>query len=68
MLNNLGPGTTLSAVKILLCFDLLFSYPLVLAAGRDIVEKSLGVDEDGGCWEVGDSKAADSRQVCVCVS
>jgi len=40
-LNNLGPGAILSAVKILLCIDLLFSYPLVIAASRDIIETGL---------------------------
>merc|ERR1719238_1605509 len=39
ILNNLGPGELLSAVKLLLCVDLLCSYPLVLVSGRDIVEK-----------------------------
>eukprot|EP00802_Teleaulax_amphioxeia_P014039 Tamp_14097.p1 GENE.Tamp_14097~~Tamp_14097.p1 ORF type:complete len:510 (+),score=68.49 Tamp_14097:164-1531(+) len=41
VLNNLGPGAILSAVKILLCIDLLFSYPLVIAASRDIIETAV---------------------------
>jgi hypothetical protein len=41
VLNNLGPGQVLSAVKVLLCLDLFASYPLVLAAATDIVERAL---------------------------
>lgn len=57
VLNNLGPGGVLSAVKVLLCLDLLASYPLVLAAATDVVEKALqanpargqaGHDDDAG--------------------
>ncbi len=41
VLNNLGPGEVLSAVKVLLCLDLFASFPLVLAAATDIVERAL---------------------------
>mmetsp|Transcript_9709 Transcript_9709/g.23389 ORF Transcript_9709/g.23389 Transcript_9709/m.23389 type:complete len:163 (+) Transcript_9709:850-1338(+) len=42
VLNDLEEGSFyLVATKILLCADLLCSYPLVFAAGREIVEHSL---------------------------
>ena len=42
VLNDVGQGTLyLVATKLLLCADLLCSYPLVFAAGREIVERSL---------------------------
>ena len=45
VLNDLGQGTLyLVATKLLLCADLLCSYPLVFAAGREILERSLFED------------------------
>ena len=62
VLNNLGPGSVLSAVKVLLCLDLFASYPLVLAAATDIVEKALqakatpAIEEDVEKEEGGDGQ------------
>jgi len=41
VLANLGNGTYLSALKILLCVDLLFTFPIVFSSGRQIMENSL---------------------------
>ena len=38
ILNNLPPGTLLDAIKLLVCGDLLFTMPLVLAVSRELVE------------------------------
>ncbi|EKX54467.1 hypothetical protein GUITHDRAFT_99946 [Guillardia theta CCMP2712] len=48
VLNNLGPGNVLTAVKLLLCADLLLTYPLVFAAGREILENAFLNDEEEG--------------------
>lgn len=41
VIDNLGHGIVLQIVKVLLCVDLLFTVPMVLAFGREIIEKSL---------------------------
>ena len=41
VLNNLGPGALLSAVKILVCLDLILTYPLVLASATNIIDTAL---------------------------
>merc|ERR1712157_272591 len=46
VLSNLGNGTYLSALKILLCIDLLFTFPIVFSSGRQILENVL-LDESG---------------------
>eukprot|EP00911_Craspedida_sp_UC1_P000817 UC1_evm1s627 len=38
---NLDDGTILQIVRVLLCVDLLFTVPMVLAFGREILENSL---------------------------
>jgi hypothetical protein len=38
VLENRSRGAFLTAVRVLLCMDLLFTMPMVLAAGREIVE------------------------------
>lgn len=51
VLQNLDNGPYLSALKILLCIDLLFTFPVVFSSGRQILENSiLGevVEENGG--------------------
>mmetsp|Transcript_3618 Transcript_3618/g.8010 ORF Transcript_3618/g.8010 Transcript_3618/m.8010 type:complete len:540 (-) Transcript_3618:132-1751(-) len=46
VLQNLDNGPYLSALKILLCVDLLFTFPVVFSSGRQILENALlTVDE-----------------------
>jgi amino acid permease len=50
VLSNLGNGSYLSALKLLLCVDLLFTFPIVFSSGRQIAENALisRNDNDGG--------------------
>ena len=41
ILRNLGNGSYLSALKLLLCVDLLFTFPVVFSSGRQILENAL---------------------------
>lgn len=41
VLGNLDNGPCLSAVKLLLCVDLLFTFPIVFCSGRQILEDAL---------------------------
>jgi len=41
VLQNLDNGPYLSALKILLCVDLLFTFPVVFSSGRQILENSV---------------------------
>ena len=41
VLGNLDNGPYLSALKILLCVDLLFTFPIILSSGRQILENAL---------------------------
>ena len=41
ILRNLGNGPYLSALKLLLCVDLLFTFPVVFSSGRQILEDAL---------------------------
>ncbi|KAL3822911.1 hypothetical protein ACHAXA_010694 [Cyclostephanos tholiformis] len=41
ILRNLGNGPYLSALKLLLCVDLLFTFPVVFSSGRQILENAL---------------------------
>mmetsp|Transcript_10570 Transcript_10570/g.25826 ORF Transcript_10570/g.25826 Transcript_10570/m.25826 type:complete len:502 (-) Transcript_10570:174-1679(-) len=41
IVKNLSKGKALQAVRMLLCLDLLFTVPMVLAVGREIVEGSI---------------------------
>lgn len=41
VLANLDNGPYLSALKLLLCIDLLFTYPIVFSSGRQILENAL---------------------------
>ena len=62
--NNLGPGDILSAVRILLCIDLLFTYPLIFAAGRDVVENAIiGADIENAMIGAGGQKGQGSQGV-----
>ena len=45
VLQNLDNGPYLSALKILLCVDLLFTFPVVFSSGRQILENALIGDE-----------------------
>lgn len=46
VLQNLDNGPYLSALKLLLCVDLLFTFPVVFSSGRQILENAL-LSEDG---------------------
>lgn len=48
VLQNLDNGPYLSALKILLCVDLLFTFPVVFSSGRQILENALIMSEEGG--------------------
>lgn len=39
--NNLGAGLGLTAIKVLVCMDLLCTYPLIFVSGREIIERLL---------------------------
>ncbi len=41
VLGNLENGPWLSALKLLLCIDLLFTYPIVFSSGRQILENAI---------------------------
>jgi len=41
VLQNLDNGPYLSALKVLLCVDLLFTFPVVFSSGRQILENAL---------------------------
>lgn len=41
VLGNLDNGPYLSALKLLLCVDLLFTFPVILSSGRQILENSI---------------------------
>jgi amino acid permease len=41
VLTNLDNGPYLSALKLLLCIDLLFTFPIVFSSGRQILENAL---------------------------
>lgn len=41
IVKNLGNGAILQVVRVLLCVDLLFTIPMLMAAGREVVEESL---------------------------
>lgn len=41
VLGNLNNGPYLSALKLLLCVDLLFTFPIVFAGGRQILENAI---------------------------
>lgn len=46
VLANLDNGPYLSALKLLLCIDLLFTFPIVFSSGRQILENALIDKED----------------------
>ena len=47
VLGNLDNSPYLSALKILLCVDLLFTFPIVFSSGRQILENALlAIDDD----------------------
>lgn len=66
ILRNLGNGPYLSALKLLLCVDLLFTFPVVFSSGRQILENALvpngnlkdAVDDGEGTPSVAFSRAA----------
>merc|ERR1712032_1297036 len=41
VLQNLDNGPYLSALKLFLCIDLIFTFPIVFASGRQILENAL---------------------------
>lgn len=65
VLQNLDNGPYLSALKILLCVDLLFTFPVVFSSGRQILENAIlkgenlsGLQEDGNELSLALSRAA----------
>ncbi|KAL3792312.1 hypothetical protein HJC23_006224 [Cyclotella cryptica] len=55
VLQNLNNGPYLSALKILLCVDLLFTFPVVFSSGRQILENALLNGGDQNVRNVDDS-------------
>lgn len=41
VVDNLGKGTVVQIVRVLLCLDLLFTIPMLLAVSREVIEGSL---------------------------
>lgn len=61
VLQNLDNGPYLSALKILLCVDLLFTFPVVFSSGRQILENAIlssGAQEDDNELSLALSRAA----------
>jgi len=58
VLGNLDNGPYLSALKLLLCIDLLFTFPIVFSSGRQILENSILGTEKVESGEAGASQAA----------
>ncbi|KAL3800931.1 hypothetical protein ACHAWO_000064 [Cyclotella atomus] len=61
VLQNLDNGPYLSALKILLCVDLLFTFPVVLSSGRQILEKALLASDESTTTKDNSSSLALSR-------
>ena len=58
VLANLDNGPYLSALKLLLCVDLLFTFPIVFSSGRQILENAILGPEDASRDEVQWTRAA----------
>lgn len=41
VIRNLNTGAVLNTIRVLLCVDLLFTLPMVLSVGREVIEMSL---------------------------
>mmetsp|Transcript_12031 Transcript_12031/g.17269 ORF Transcript_12031/g.17269 Transcript_12031/m.17269 type:complete len:227 (+) Transcript_12031:221-901(+) len=52
VLQNLDNGPYLSALKILLCIDLLFTFPVVFSSGRQILENSILGDTSNNSLDI----------------
>jgi len=64
VLSNLGNGPYLSALKLLLCVDLLFTFPIVFSSGRQIMENALiGADENFLSFDSSDTSRNSSVQL-----
>jgi len=59
--DNLGDGAAPAVIKALLCVDLLFTIPIILAVGREIVENAILPSAAAG--STGDKKTELSRTV-----
>ena len=55
IVNNLQAGTYATAVKLLLVIDVCFTFPLVLAIGREFLEKVMLRVQDGSYAHIGKS-------------
>ena len=68
VLANLDNGPYLSALKLFLCVDLVFTFPVVFSSGRQILENALlGAEEEGGNDSADLQKAAiTSGAVAAC--
>ena len=62
IIQNLSNGGILSAVRVLLCIDLLFTIPMLLAPGREIVEEALMKIRAIGIWK---ERARDFIRLCI---
>jgi len=58
VLANLDNGPYLSALKLLLCVDLIFTFPIVFSSGRQILENALIGPEEAGKDESFPARAA----------
>lgn len=64
VLSNLGNGPYLSSLKLLLCVDLLFTFPIVFSSGRQIMENALiGVEQNALFSDDSDSDRNTSVQL-----
>ena len=63
--NNIGAGGGLTAIKSMVCGDLLLTYPLVFVAGREILEKLVIQKEERGEMEIFEEKARDDEGLFV---
>lgn len=64
VLGNLNNGPYLSALKLLLCVDLLFTFPIVFSSGRQILENAI-IGSDGAAEA---DEAAPARTAIVAVA
>lgn len=46
VLSNLGNGPYLAALKLFLCVDLFFTFPIVFSSGRQILENAVGLGDN----------------------
>jgi hypothetical protein len=69
IMDNLGTSVVVKVVRVLLCVDLLFTVPMVMAFGREILEKSLFDSRFGNKFDARSARIASTllRAVLVAV-